>query len=170
MTINGPNTTSVLAIVPFARGFGFVVFEGPDTLIEWGTKEGREDKTARSLEQVATLIAYYQPDVLVVEDYTDKSCWRRPRIRELIAAMLRVATHRGVRTRKFSRHAAKTVFLASGAQNKDEIAQVIAARFPELAPRRPPVRKPWMTEAEGMSVFDAAALGLTFFEREEPCP
>ena len=36
-------------------------------------------------------------------------------------------------------------------------------RFPELAPRLPRSRKPWMSEDYRMSIFDAVALALTFF-------
>jgi len=34
-------------------------------------------------------------------------------------------------------------------------------RFPELAPRLPRFRKPWMSEDYRMSIFDAVAFGLT---------
>ena len=46
---------------------------------------------------------------------------------------------------------------------KQEIAIAIAERFPELAPRLPRSRKPWMSEDYRMSIFDAVALALTFF-------
>ena len=46
---------------------------------------------------------------------------------------------------------------------KQEIAIAIAERFPELAPRLPRFRKPWMSEDYRMSIFDAVALALTFF-------
>ncbi len=43
------------------------------------------------------------------------------------------------------------------------MARAIAEQFPELVPRVPPVRKPWMSEDYRMSMFDAVGLGLTFF-------
>jgi len=48
-------------------------------------------------------------------------------------------------------------------QPKNRIAGVIAERLPELAPWQPPFRKPWMSEDERMSIFDAVAFALTFF-------
>jgi hypothetical protein len=57
----------------------------------------------------------------------------------------------------------KQEFSESGASNKFEIAKTIAARFPELTPRLPRFRKPWMSEDYRMSIFDAVAFGLTFF-------
>lgn len=47
-----------------------------------------------------------------------------------------------------------------GTANKHDIAVAIADRFPELAPRLPRVRKPWMSEDYRMSIFDAVGLAL----------
>jgi hypothetical protein len=57
----------------------------------------------------------------------------------------------------------KQAFSESGASTKHEIAVAIAKRFPELAPRLPRFRKPWMSEDYRMSIFDAVAFGVTFF-------
>jgi hypothetical protein len=46
------------------------------------------------------------------------------------------------------------------------MAQAVAARFPELAPRLPPQRKPWMSEDCRMAIFDAAAFVLALFWSE----
>jgi hypothetical protein len=55
------------------------------------------------------------------------------------------------------------VFSESGASNKQDIAIAITARYPELAPRLPHFRKPWMSEDYRMSIFDAVGLGLMVF-------
>jgi len=55
-----------------------------------------------------------------------------------------------------------------GAPNKQEIAGAIAKRFPELAPRLPRFRKPWMSEDYRMSIFDAVGLAITFFQAKTP--
>jgi hypothetical protein len=55
-----------------------------------------------------------------------------------------------------------------GAKNKDEIARMIAKRFPELRSSLPPRRKPWMPEDERMATFDAAALALAAFDVRVP--
>ena len=49
---------------------------------------------------------------------------------------------------------------------KREIAEAIVREFPELEPRLPPVRKIWMSEDVRMSIFDAAALAITFFDKK----
>ena len=65
-----PHTTTtkrVFALDPYSRGFGFVVFEGPEHLIDWRLKEARREKETRCLQHVAQLIETYHPDVLVIE-------------------------------------------------------------------------------------------------------
>src|SRR2546428_2957056 len=61
----------VLAIDPFTRGFGFVILEGPEHLVDWGMKEVRQNKAARSLKQLADLIEHYQPDVIVAKEESE---------------------------------------------------------------------------------------------------
>ena len=69
-----------------------------------------------------------------------------------------------VRVKSVSRAELKQAFAESGAGTKYEIAMAIANRFPELAPRLPRFRKPWMGEDYRMSIFDAVALAIAFFQ------
>jgi hypothetical protein len=48
-------------------------------------------------------------------------------------------------------------------RNKHQIATAIAAHYPELSLYLPAKRKPWQSEKYGMSVFEAAALGIMYF-------
>ena len=154
----------VLAIDPSTRGFGFAVLEGPERLIDWGVKEARDNKRVKCLEQIEKLMEHYQPDSIVVEDAEAKGSRRCRRVRELISAILKLTSTRGIKSRSFSRRAVRKAFSQHGASTKHEIATAIADRFPdELGPRLPPLRKPWMTEDHRMSIFDATALALTFF-------
>jgi Holliday junction resolvasome RuvABC endonuclease subunit len=153
----------VLAIDPSTRGFGFTVFEGPNLLIDWGVKETKTNKNAKTLKLVDELIERYQPSVVVVEDYEGKGSRRCDRVGELINDISKLASQKKVRIRSFSRAKVKQTFSES-ASNKYEIALDIAKRFPELAPRLPRFRKPWMSEDYRMSIFDAVALGLAFFQ------
>ena len=153
----------VLAIDPSTRGFGFAILEGPNRLIDWGVKETKTDKNKKTLKLVADLIERYQPRVIVVEDYSGKGSRRCRRVRELIEDISKLAAKRKIKIKSFSRVKVKQAFFESGALNKYEIASAIAKRFPELAPRLPRFRKPWMSEDYRMSIFDAVALVLTFF-------
>jgi RNase H-fold protein (predicted Holliday junction resolvase) len=158
----------VLAIDPSTRGFGFAVLEGPNRLIDWGVKETKKNKNARSLKLIEDLIDRYQPNLIVVEDYAGKGSRRCRRIQGLINDISKLAMTRKVKVRSVSRLKVKQVFSESDASNKYEIALDIAKRFPELAPRLPRFRKPWMSEDYRMSIFDAVALGLTFFSLQNP--
>jgi Holliday junction resolvasome RuvABC endonuclease subunit len=155
----------VLSIDPSTRGFGFAILEGPNRLIDWGVKETKSDKKRRTLKLIDDLIDRYQPNVIVVEDYSAKGSRRCRRIKGLINDISKLASKRKIRVRSFSRAKVKQVFSESDASNKFEIAKTIAARFPELTPRLPRFRKPWMSEDYRMSIFDAVALGTTYFSK-----
>ena len=154
----------VLAIDPSTRGFGFAVLEGPNLLIDWGVKETKTDKNKRSLRLISELIEQYEPGVLVLEDYAGKGSRRCRRVAGLIDEISKLAEKRKVRIKEFSRADVQKVFAESGATTKQEIAVGITKRFPELAPRLPRFRKPWMSEDYRMSIFDAVALGIAFFQ------
>jgi Holliday junction resolvasome RuvABC endonuclease subunit len=153
----------MLAIDPSTRGFGFAVLEGSSRLIDWGVKETKTDKKRRSLTLISELIEQYEPSVLVLENHAGKGSRRCERVAGLIDETRELAEKRKVKVKNFSRAEVKQAFAESGAATKYEIATAIANRFPELAPRLPRFRKPWMSEDYRMSIFDAVALALTFF-------
>jgi Holliday junction resolvasome RuvABC endonuclease subunit len=153
----------VLAIDPATRGFGFAVLEGPDRLIDWGVKETKTDKSRRSQRLIADLIDQYEPAMLVLEDYAGKGSRRCARVQHLIDAISELASQKNVRVKRISQGDVKRRFRELGAVTKYEIAVAIAKRFPELSPRLPRFRKPWMSEDYRMSIFDAVALGIACF-------
>jgi Holliday junction resolvasome RuvABC endonuclease subunit len=156
--------TRVLAIDPTTNGFGFVVMEGPESLIDWGVRiAGRDDKNDRCLKLVSALIDIYRPDVLVVEELRTGRSRRSQRVQELIDSIANLASERNVKTRRFSSFQIRRNFSESAAANKEQIATAIANRFPELAPRVPQHRFAWMSEHYNMAVFDAVSLALTYF-------
>jgi Holliday junction resolvasome RuvABC endonuclease subunit len=156
----------VLAIDPSTRGFGFAILEGPERLIDWGVKETKTDKNRRSLDLIRELINDYEPDTIVVENYEGKGSRHCLRVRALIDPISKLKSNRKVQVKSFSRAEVKRAFPESSRSTKYEIAVAIAKQFPELAPRLPRFRKPWMSEDYRMSIFDAVALGLTFFQFE----
>ncbi len=157
----------VLAIDPATRGFGYAVLEGPDRLIDWGVKETKSDKRRRALELISELIDQYEPTVIVVEDYDAKGSRRCGRVGKLINAVSKLSARRKIRVKTVSRLKVKRPFSESGATNKYKIALAIAERFPELSPRLPRFRKPWMSEDYRMSIFDAVAFNVIFFHFEQ---
>src|SRR3989442_3800995 len=122
----------VLAIDPCTRGFGFAILEGPERLVDWGVKETKKNKNARTLKLIEELIDRFQPSLIVVEDYAGKGSRRCRRIQELINDISKLASKRKIKVRSFSRIKVKQAFSEAGASNKQEIAVTIANRFPEL--------------------------------------
>jgi hypothetical protein len=163
-----PQGDLVLAVYPSARGFGFAVFERPRSLVDWGVRGIRgQRKNAQALAKVQELLAFYRPDFLITEDHEGAGSRRGRRVQDLIDAIADTAAKQGVVSRSFSRADVRTRFQHLGARAKGEIARAIAREFPELAPRLPPVRRIWMSEDARMNIFDAVALGMTFFHTKQ---
>jgi hypothetical protein len=147
----------VFAVFPSARGFGYAVFEGPMSLVDWGVKGVRSiQKNAESLKKIRELFAFYRPDVVVLENCQGRGSRRAKRIQTH-------ATEERIATASFSRAEVRACFSSTGSTTKRRIAESIAREFPELEPRLAPVRKIWMSEDSRMNIFDAAALGMTYF-------
>lgn len=153
----------ILAIDPTTKGFGYAVLEGPECLIDWGLVGARGEKNPACLQRLARLLNDFKPGLLVVEDCGSGSSRRSARVQELISSARMLAEVRNVRSRAFSRSKVREVFSRFGAISKHQIATVIAGRFPELELKLPPFRKPWMSEDDRMSIFDALSFALTFF-------
>ncbi len=162
MRNSSANSKRVLAIYPYNKGFGFAVVEGPEKLVDYAAKEVAGDRDRSCLKQIADLIIRYRPDVIAVENCLTKDCRRLLRSRELIQNILVLAVERRIRSQTFSRAQVKAAFAKFGAFTKYEIALEVANRFPELAPRIPRRRKPWMSEDDRASIFNAVAFALVF--------
>jgi len=154
----------VLSIYPTSRGFAFVLFEGPASPFDWGTKEFRgRHKNMQTLRAVAAIIDRYRPEVLVIEDFTVKGSRRSSRIRKLYRALTHLAETEQVDVQRISRTQVRLCFASVGATTKHEIAMAIAKQILALAHRLPRTRKIWMSEDPRQNLFDAAAIGLTYF-------
>lgn len=157
---------AVLAIYPFSRGFAFVLFAGPDAPFDWGVKEVKEKhRNTKTLEEIKKIIDLYVPTVLVIEDTTDKESRRSSRIRNLYRKLARLAEAEDIGLFRYSKLDVRDCFASLSAHTKYEIAKAVAAKIPGFAHRMPRYRKVWMSEDPRQSLFDAAALGLTFFFR-----
>lgn len=163
MTNQSANNMRVLAIDPTHRGFGYVIFEGPLRLVDWGTRDVRGAKNACCVQAVSRLVELYRPDAMILEDSGARGSRRRERVQQLIHELGKLARRHKVQVRRISRLKVRKTFASQGATNKHRSARVIAKRLPELASRLPPERKPWMSEDTRMAIFDAAAMALALF-------
>ena len=155
----------VLALDVHPSRFGYVVFEGPDQLLDWGVRSFRDGVNAVRIppaQKLAALLDDFVPSAVVLEKRV--SCTRK--VSKIIETIRREATKRRASVRWVTRRMVKQA-VAGHARNKDEIAGVLGERFPELTPKVPPRRKSWQSEDYRMSIFDAAALGVAYFGRQK---
>lgn len=152
----------ILAVDPTSRGFGFAVMEGPDLLVDWGVVQARTDKNRQCLERIGAIMDRYRPHRIVIED-TRRGSRRRARVRQLLSSVERLAAEKSLALRRVSQDQVRKVFPDTQVPGKYPVAVATAKRFPELAARLPPPRKPWNSEAEMMAVFDAVALGAAYY-------
>jgi hypothetical protein len=157
----------VLSVYPSTRGFGFVLFEGPLAPFDWGVKEMRgRKKHGRCLAKIEAILNRYLPDILVLQDTSPSGTHRARRVTHLNAAIAELGEGRGIPVYAYTRKDVRQAFAYLGPVNKHIIAEVIAKHVPAFERYLPPPRKPWMSEDARMDLFDAAALGLVFFQRE----
>ena len=160
----------VLAIDPFTRGFGFVIFEGPERLIDWGIAHVRENKHRECLKRIEELVDHYSPNIIVLEDTAADGSRRCDRVRELLGDIPQLAGRHKIPTRRVSPSDVQEAFSSSDASTKEQMAGALAAWYPELLPYLPPHRKCWMSEDVRISMFDAAALASAFFHFDSKRP
>ena len=156
-----------LAIDPTSRGFGFALFEGPQTSLDWGVTDIRSQKNVVSFERIKKLISFYQPEVLILEDCSQTESRRCQRIHDLIDNIEKFTQSQKIPVVKYSPSRVQEVFSFFDVRTKHQIAEKICEWLPELSPRIPPKRKPWMPEDPRMAIFDAVALILTYYYLEE---
>jgi hypothetical protein len=154
----------VLTIYPNARGFGYVLFEGPLSPFDWGVKELRgTGKNGRIIRWLENVLESYAPSVLVLEDWKEESCGRIQRVDELYEQITAVAKKRATKVVRYSMTKVRQYFANADAFTKHDIAVAIAKIVPALSYQIPPVRKIWMAADARQGLYDAAALGLAYF-------
>lgn len=160
-----------LGLHPTARGFGWVVFEGPFTPHDWGVSNAtnrRRDKNEYCLRRIEALLVKFQPDTLVLEAFESPSSKRQQRVVRLCRAIASLAVNRGMDVAVYRRGDVRACFANVGARTRDEIAAAVARHFDALRPRLPASRRAWQSEALSMALFSAAALVLTHHQLGGP--
>lgn len=152
----------VLGIDPSTRSVAFALLEGPDCLIDWGTKSTGKADSARALEVIGALVERFHPQILAIEDSKSRGSRRCPRVRKLLDDLASILPP-SVTIRRISSRRLALASQNSHPQTKYQRALDLAKRFPELQPRLPRFRKPWMSEDVRVNVFDALGFALACF-------
>jgi Holliday junction resolvasome RuvABC endonuclease subunit len=160
-----------LGLHPTARGFGWVMFEGPFTPHDWGVSNAtnrRGDKNEYCLNRVEKLLARHGPETLVLEEFDSHTSKRQQRVVRLCQAIVCLAVDRGIEVSVYRRGDVRACFAGVGARTRDEIAAAVARHFDALRPRLPSSRRAWKSEGLAMALFSAAAIVLTHYQLGGP--
>lgn len=150
------------------RSYGYVVFEGPDRLLDWGVRSFRSGVNAVQVpmrKKFAKLLDEFSPSDVVAKDLSERQGITGRKLRKITEVVRREATKRAIPLRFLKPGALEAAFGGEDRLTKYAVASALAQRFPELSWRLPPKRKPWQSEDYRTSIFDAAALGAAYFAR-----
>lgn len=154
-----------LSIYLNTRGFAFVVFEGHFSPFDWGIREIRGPrKCNRCLPRIKQIVDRYAPNFIVIQDTSEHGTQRARWITTLNVSINVLAKDRSIPVFAYSRDQVRGVFERRECPNKHSLAEIIAKQIPAFERYVPPPRKPWMSEDRRMGLFDAAGLGLAFFQ------
>lgn len=158
---NLSNEKRVLSLDVHPRSLGFVVFEGPNRMLDWGIKSFRPGVNAVKTPAAGKLLALFDeftPSTIVIREQEKRKNTK------MLSILQRQARNRSIPVRFMSRKDVNRAFVGFES-NKYEVASALAKQFPVLASRLPPKRKCWQSEDYRIGIFDAAALGVAYFTR-----
>jgi hypothetical protein len=145
------------------RGFGYVIFEEPFSLAEFGFARIKGDKYLTTMAHFERLLTEFDPATVVLEDAEAPGSRRHHRVRDLIKGLTDLGRERGVTVALLPRTAVVARFSSGEARaTKQVVAETLARHFPELRFKVPKPRKIYESKHEPMSIFDALALAVTY--------
>lgn len=167
---------TILAIDLRHRRFGYAVFEGHRLLLDWGERAYRavgDEEAAIASKRLDVLLKLFSPSAIVLK----KERWNRvhgnPHLQPLAQAILQIACNHSVPIHLVGQDGLRETYMKLGCETRENIAITLARIFPELLWSLPPKRKAWEAEHNRMCVFDAIALGFSYWQHpimQLPCP
>ena len=156
----------VIALDVRSRNFGFVVFEGPNEILDWGIRSFRSGGNAvktPAASKLLSLLDEFSPSAVVIRERPIGRAEKKPKLLSIIERQVR---NRRIPLRLVTPQDVNRAFIGFES-NKYEVASVLARQFPTLASKLPPKRKCWQSEDYRMGIFDAAAVGVAYFVRRK---
>jgi hypothetical protein len=147
----------ILALSLDWQGFGFAAFDGPDNLVDFGTRNFRRKVKIPLEAKILLLLDANQPDVLLVAGPTTA-------LRKKIAVRIAKVVKAEKIPLVFISGANIRKAFSPANQSKYQIACAVAERYPELQFQLPTSRKPYQSEKFGITIFEAAAAGLVYYD------
>src|SRR5882724_5304614 len=154
----------VIALDVRSRNFGFVVFEGPNEILDWGVRSFRSGANAvkaPAATKLLSLLDEFTPSAVVMRERTTGRSTKKPKLLSIIEKQVR---NRRIPIRHITSRDVNRAFVGFES-NKYQVASVLARQFSGLASKLPPKRKCWQSEDYRMGIFDAAAAGVAYFTR-----
>lgn len=150
----------MLAISACSKGWGFALLERPDRLVDYGLIKVRPWSKQQVARKLADLLRKSQATTLAVRDLTGLPSG--PRTLWTNREAVRVATAQAAKVRIIG---SKELVAAFGTRTVRDLTVEVCNRYPELEPRNPPPRRPWMAQDERLHLFVATALADLLQER-----
>jgi hypothetical protein len=157
----------VIGIAPYSRGFGFAVLENRNRLLDYGVIRIRPWSRRAVAKSLSSVFQLNQPSAVVVERKDVQGSNQR-RLEVIHAAQQLVREDAsGI-----------TILTVPGplgdhGRRADEVWRLVAQQLPELQPRLPVRRRPWMSYDERSHLFRAAWLALVslgVYPSQPSCP
>jgi len=157
------NDKFTLAFFPNAKGFGFAFMQNALTLKDYQIVTSRPISNSTLMNRIRDYIDYYEPDIVILEDYNYKQSYKSKRVKKLIDTISEYAKTRKIKIVFYSREQIKFVFSEFNAKTKYEISKVISENIPKLKKLLKPKHKIWEPEPYAQGIFDAVSLGITHY-------
>ena len=159
----------ILALEIRLSKFGFVVFDGPNEILDFKVRRyaGQGAHRRSILEtRIRSLLDLYAPCTIVLRRRSSSSRHTREKLLSVVCTIRTIARSRSTQLHVLDSRKVKSFFSEHRCTTKHEIASLIANWFEQLSWRLPPNRKVWQKEAYFMPIFDAAATGVVFFDEQ----
>lgn len=160
------NSVRVVSLVPTSQGTGYAIVECPPLVVIERAVLALPTDRGEHIMHLSKFLAWYRPNVLLLEDMHSEHFRRRAKTRVTIETVIGLASGYGIAVRPVSREEVLAHFELPETVSKSALAQKVADSLPELAKWVPQARRLWETEPYWMPMFEAMALVLTAFKAE----
>jgi Holliday junction resolvasome RuvABC endonuclease subunit len=163
--ISGNNR--ILAIAIRSQRLGYAVLDGSNKLLDWGMVFYRRNggkQVATTAKRISSLLELYAPSMIVVEQSELRQVRNVGGLRLLSKLLRREAARQSVKFHATKQLDVRKAFRSFDAKSKDDVAAALARMFPEVAYKLPHRRKVWESEHSIMPMFDAIAIGVSYWE------
>lgn len=154
-----PTKKRVLSISFTYLGFGYTVFEDPNSVIDWGHCQAPKHDKFMLEGRIISLIQKNKIEIVLCKNPND----RIDRVKALTKLTKNICKELEIDFNELSKNDIENVFESFGSYTKYQRAGIVAQHLPDLAYKLPPERKIWQTEDLRLAIFESACLALSYF-------